>query len=72
MPVPSLLPSLHPRRGPLLRPLRYEPEYGTEVRHRNRQIYRQHLSGCSPHELAERFHLSEQSIRRVIRQERGR
>lgn len=40
------------------------------LKSRNQEIYQKYLSGLKAEELAEEFFLSEQSIRRIIRQEK--
>ena len=41
--------------------------YKTELAERNRRIRREHQQGCSVSELADRYHLAEKSIRRILR-----
>lgn len=41
--------------------------YREELRERNRRIRREHTDGASVRALAERYHLSEKSIRRILR-----
>ncbi len=42
-----------------------------ELAARNRMIYTEHQSGASTQELARQYFLSEKSIQRIIRQQRG-
>ena len=44
--------------------------YKSELRDRNRSIYKDYLSGMAVCELAERYHLSGKSIQRIIRLEK--
>ncbi len=44
--------------------------YKCELQSRNRLIYESYLSGATVGELAERWYLSEKSIRRIVRQEK--
>lgn len=45
-------------------------EYRTELEKRNAHIYRKHLEGRSNSEIAELYHLSQPSIRRIIAESR--
>ncbi|MFQ8600342.1 MAG: Mor transcription activator family protein [Oscillospiraceae bacterium] len=42
-----------------------------ELAERNRAIYADYLSGASMQELARKYFLSEKSMQRIIRQQRG-
>ncbi len=44
-------------------------EYRAELRERNRCIRRDHTAGQTVEALAERYHLSEKSIRRILRKQ---
>ena len=45
--------------------------YKCELRNRNYSIYRDFLAGMTVNKLAERYYLSEKSIQRIIRQQKG-
>ena len=45
--------------------------YKCELRKRNDSIYKDFLAGVTVNELAERYYLSEKSIQRIIRQQKG-
>ena len=45
--------------------------YKFELRNRNYSIYKDFLAGVTVNELAERYYLSEKSIQRIIRQQKG-
>ena len=45
--------------------------YKYELRNRNYSIYKDFLAGVTVNELAERYYLSEKSIQRIIRQQKG-
>ena len=42
-------------------------EYKAELNRRNERIRQEHAQGASVHTLAQRYHLSEKSIRRILR-----
>lgn len=42
-----------------------------ELRRRNQEIYREYCTGSSPEALAQKYFLSEKSIQRIVREERG-
>ncbi len=41
--------------------------YRAELAQRNRQIREEHAEGATPAALAERYHLTEKTIRRILR-----
>lgn len=41
--------------------------YKSELRQRNALIHQEHAMGANVHELSRRYHLSEKSIRRILR-----
>ena len=45
--------------------------YKCELQNRNHLIYQDFLAGMTVNELAERYYLSEKSIQRIIRQQKG-
>ncbi len=56
-----------PRKPGTRRPWGVGTAYREELRERNRNIRRDHAGGDSVEALAERYHLSEKSIRRILR-----
>ena len=42
-----------------------------ELRRRNQEIYREYCMGSSPEALAQKYFLSEKSIQRIVREEKG-
>jgi Mor family transcriptional regulator len=42
------------------------------LKSRNNEIYQRYLKGFKPEELAEEYYLSDQSIRRIIREEKAK
>jgi len=42
-------------------------DYRAELQRRNERIRLEHAQGASPGKLAQRYHLSEKSIRRILR-----
>ena len=45
--------------------------YKCELQNRNHFIYKDFLAGMTVNQLAERYYLSEKSIQRIIRQQKG-
>ena len=57
-----------PRKPGSRRAWGMDTDYKAELRRRNRGIREDHAGGLSVEELREKYHLSEKSIRRILRE----